>query len=77
MWRLREYDRANIPSFDDDIVTACILMQFLPDNLADQWQPADMGNAFVDTIIAQMVRGIDLIDEHARLAVLNAAGNWC
>ncbi|SRR6266567_1518087 len=66
-------DRTNIPAFDDQVVMACKLMQFLRDNLANQRESADAGNVFVYAMIAQMVRGIDIIDDNARLVALKTA----
>ena len=51
------------------------LMQVLSNNFADRRQLANARNIFVHTIVAQMRHRIGIIDQDARLVVLNAAGN--
>src|SRR6266513_1561741 len=71
--RVWKNDRTNIPTFDDKVVLARKLMQFLRDNLANQRKSADAGNVFVYAMIAQVVREIDIINDDARLVVLKTA----
>src|SRR4029077_7786598 len=73
--RLGEHDRANVPPFHYYVVIAGAFMQFLSDNLANQRQSADVSNAFVHTIVTQMIHGIDIIDQNARLTVPETARN--
>src|SRR5207247_9546161 len=72
-----ENDRTNVPSFYDQILGVGIVMKFLSDNIANRRQPANLGNAFVHTTIAQMFCGIDIIDYDARLAIHKTACNGC
>jgi len=71
--RVWKNDRTNIPTFDDQVELARKLMQFLRDNLANQRKPADAGNVLVYAMIAQVVRGIEIINDDARLVVLKTA----
>jgi hypothetical protein len=66
-------DRTNIPAFHDQIVALRVLVQFLGDNLANHRELTDARNAFVYTIIAQVFPGVHVINQNARLIVLQSA----
>ena len=72
-----ENDGTDVPSFDHQISRAREFMQLLPDNFADNGNPANARNLFVHTIITQTGGRIDVIDQHARFTVSNAAHDRC
>ena len=71
--RVGKNDRTNIPAFHDQIVALCLVVQFLRNNLPDHRELTDACNAFVHTIIAQVLTGIHVVNQNARLIVLQAA----
>jgi hypothetical protein len=71
--RVGKNDRTNIPAFHDQIVALRVLVQFLGDNLANHRELTDARNPFVYTVITQVLPGIHVIDQNARLIVLQAA----
>ena len=51
------------------------MAHFVDYNVADTSNGADAGNTFIHSILAQVIRWIDVVDEDARLVILKMASN--
>jgi hypothetical protein len=72
--RIGENDRPNVSSLNHHVMPVGAVMKFLRNDLAHTRQSANARNRFVHTIITQMVGRVFVIDQNARLVVLNSAG---
>ena len=67
---VRENDRTDVAALDHEVMVECVVAQFFDENHANLRDGADLRDAVIDAILAQVGTGIDFADENTR-AIIN------